>query len=212
MDVLTEFKKYSVTIISDAMDKLGLHGILNGIHSINEGVKIAGKAVTVKGSAGVLGSYDLSEFKIGSIIDECKEGEVIVIDIDGSCVSVWGGLASLAAKVKGIEGVVVNGGVRDIDEIKKLKFPVFTKHVTPRSGKTRVKIQSINEPIHINGVRIKKGDIIVGDETGVISINSEKAQEVLNLSRELEEKEKIFSELIEKGLSFKRIAEELKHM
>ncbi|MEM1525061.1 MAG: RraA family protein [Nitrososphaerales archaeon] len=209
---MAEFKKYSVTVISDVMDKLGLHGILNGIHSINEGVKIVGKAVTVKGSAGVLGSYDLSEFKIGSIIDECKEGEVIVIDIDGACVSVWGGLASLAAKMKGIEGVVVNGGVRDIDEIKKLKFPVFTKHVTPRSGKTRVKIQSINEPIQINGVRIKKGDIIIGDDTGVISINSEKVQEVLNLSKELEEKERVFSELIGKGLSFRRIAEELKHM
>ncbi|MCS7116931.1 MAG: RraA family protein [Nitrososphaerota archaeon] len=207
-----EFKNYSVTIISDAMDKLGLHGILDNIRPLNEGVRIAGRALTVRGSASVINSYDLSEFRIGSIIDECKGGEVIVIDIDGACVSVWGGLASLAAKMKGVEGVVVNGGVRDVDEIRRLRFPVFTKHITPRSGKTRIKIQSVNEPIQIDGVRIKGGDIIVGDDTGVVVINSEKAQEVLKLSKELEEKEIVFSRSIERGLSFKRIAEELKHM
>ncbi|MCX8192172.1 MAG: hypothetical protein N3F06_05130, partial [Nitrososphaerales archaeon] len=111
-----------------------------------------------------------------------------------------------------VEGVVVNGGVRDVDEIRRLRFPVFTKHITPRSGKTRIKIQSVNEPIQIDGVRIKGGDIIVGDDTGVVVINSEKAQEVLKLSKELEEKEIVFSRSIERGLSFKRIAEELKHM
>jgi hypothetical protein len=78
-------------------------------------------------------------------------------------------MASLAAKVKGVAGLVVDGGVRDIDEMVEHRFPVFARHPVATTGRTRLKVNAINIPIEIDGVSVNPGDVIVADSTGVVA-------------------------------------------
>ena len=87
-------------------------------------------------------------------------------------------LPSYAAKLKGIGGLVVDGGIRDREEIVEFSFPAFSKHMVPTPGKTRIKVLSINEPIVCAGVRVRKGDVIVAHGTGVLCLPAEHAEEI----------------------------------
>lgn len=127
-------------------------------------------------------------------------------------VSTWGGLASQAAINKGLAGIVVDGGVRDIDEIQQLKFPLFAKYRVPTTGKPRVKILSINEPIECGSVQVRSGDIIVGDGTGLIVIPSKWAAEILHNEKELEKIERRFESELKKGSSFQEAAKKFHHL
>jgi len=210
--VLEEFKDIPTSTISDVLDSLGIMGVITGILPIVEGVRLFGSAVTVKEVSGPRGAYSLDEFDVGSVIEVADKGDVIVFDLGGKPVSTWGGLASRAAINKGLAGVVVDGGVRDVDEIRHLKFPVFAKHRVPTTGKTRVRMLSINEPIECSGVKVRLGDMIVGDSTGLVVLPSEMALDILQKAKELEEVERRFESELKRGSSFKETAKRLRHV
>ena len=119
------------------------------------------------------------------MIDAAGPGDILVIDNGGQCVSTFGGLATLAAKVKGIGGLVVDGGVRDREEMVEHGFPVFARHMTPLTGRTRLAITGINEPVACGGVRVRAGDVIVADGSGVVCIPAEHAAKVAELAAAL---------------------------
>ena len=212
MDLVEKLEKVPTATVSDALDKLGLQGVTDGISPLVQGTAVCGPALTVKGDVGELGTYSLDEFRVGEVIDVAKRNDVIVFDAGGSRVSTWGGLATRAAMAKGVRGVVADCAVRDIEEIKRLRFPVFARHVAPTSGKTRIRVSSINDVIQCGGVRLAPGDIVVGDETGVVVVPIKKATEVLRTATELFEAEKRFEKLVERGKTFGDAARELHHM
>jgi len=212
MDLIKRLQKVPTATVSDALDKLGLQGGMEGISPLTEGITLCGPALTVKEDVGELGTYSLDEFRIGEVINVAKRNDVIVFDAGGHKVSTWGGLATRAAIAKGVGGVVADGAVRDIEEIRKLRFPVFARHVAPRSGKTRIKVSSINDVIQCGGIKLAPGDIIVGDETGLVVVPRNKATEVLKTATELVEAEKRFEKLVEQGRTFGDAARELLHM
>ncbi|MDH5795640.1 MAG: hypothetical protein OEZ24_05970, partial [Candidatus Bathyarchaeota archaeon] len=125
MDLIKRLQKVPTATVSDALDKLGLQGGMEGISPLTEGITLCGPALTVKEDVGELGTYSLDEFRIGEVINVAKRNDVIVFDAGGHKVSTWGGLATRAAIAKGVGGVVADGAVRDIEEIRKLRFPVF---------------------------------------------------------------------------------------
>ena len=98
--------------------------------------------------------------------------------------------------------MVVDGGVRDLDEIREFNFPVFSRYVVPTSGKGRVKILSMNTVIKIDGIRVRPGDIIVGDGTGIVCVPIEVAEEVMNTAKKLDEQDKQATEEIRRGMTF----------
>jgi regulator of RNase E activity RraA len=102
----------------------------------------------------------------------------------------------------GTAGLVVDGGVRDADEIAELGFPVFSRHVVPLSGKTRVKVIEINTTVKIDGMAVHPGDIVVGDASGLVVVPLAHAAEVARQAAELERQDRQASEEIRKGLSF----------
>lgn len=210
--LINAFKDISTSTLSDVMDSLGISGVIHGLIPIVEEKRLVGSAVPVKAVCGVRGTYPLADFAIGSIIDNASAGDVVIIDVDGNPVSSWGGLASQAAIIKGLAGVVVDGGVRDLDEIRQLKFPVFANHRVPTSGKTRIKIQSINDPIECRNVKIRYGDIIVGDSTGLAVIPSNRASKILQKAEALEEIERKFELDLKNGHSFQEAAKRLRHL
>ncbi|HXZ37004.1 MAG TPA: RraA family protein [Thermodesulfobacteriota bacterium] len=196
------FRQLATSTIGNALDDLQVSGVIQNIKPICTGFHFAGGAVTVKEVTGVLGTYTNADFTLGQVIDSAQEGDVIVIDNGGQQVSTWGGIAAFAAKKRGVAGLVVDGGVRDLDEIREFDFPVFSRHVVPTSGKGRVKLLSMNTVVKIDGIRVRPGDIMVGDGTGIICVPIEIAEDVLTMAKKMDEQDKQGIEEIRRGLSF----------
>lgn len=197
------FRKLATSTIGNVLDDMKISGVIQNIKPISPGFRFAGGALTVKEVTGVLGTYTNEDFKLGQVIDAAQDGHVIMIDNGGQQVSTWGGIASFAAQKRGVAGLVVDGGVRDLDEIREFNFPVFSRYVVPTSGKGRVKILSMNTVIKIDGIRVRPGDIIVGDGTGIVCIPIEIAEEVLNKAKKMDEQDKQATEEIRRGLTFR---------
>ena len=113
-----------------------------------------------------------------------------------------GGLASFAMKLRGIAGMVVDGGVRDVEHIISEGFPTYTRHVLATSGKLRIKILATNIPVEIGSVRVYPGDVVVADDTSVAVIPAGKAKEVLQECQHREELEAQFVAELKKGGTF----------
>jgi len=175
---------------------------MQGLAQVVPGARCAGRAVTVREISGQRGDFTSDDFKVGKLIDAAGPGDVLVIDIGGRCVSTFGGLATLAAKLKGIAGLIADGGVRDREEMVEHQFPVFARHMTPLTGRTRLAVTHINEPIVCAGVRVRPDDVIVGDGSGVVCIPSEHAQQVAELASGYAEDDRQAAAELAKGLSF----------
>ncbi|MEE9119794.1 MAG: RraA family protein, partial [Syntrophobacteria bacterium] len=123
-ELVEGFRSVGTSTLGDILDGMGLEGVISGLRPMKGGTVLVGPAVTVKQVSGVLGTYGIEDFPIGRIIDYGKPGDVLVFDNGGKEISTWGGLASTAAKIRGIEGVVIDGACRDTDQIVELGFPV----------------------------------------------------------------------------------------
>jgi regulator of RNase E activity RraA len=202
-NVLQAFGRIATSTIANALDDVGFDGVMHGLAQIVPGTRCAGRAVTVRQITGRRGDFTSEDFKVGDMIDAAAPGDVLVIDNGGRCVSTFGGLATLAAKVKGIGGVVADAGVRDREEMIEHAFPVFARHMTPLTGRTRLAVAAINEPIACGGARVRPGDVIVADGSGVVCIPAEHAARVADLAgRYARDDERAAAELAN-GLSFK---------
>jgi regulator of RNase E activity RraA len=208
LKILKLFRKLSTAVLSDALDELKIHGVITGINPLVVGTKIVGPALTVKEKAK---KAEISEFRITETLEQAKSGDVLVFDVEKFTeASTWGGLASFSAKKKGIEGVVVNGAVRDVEEIRKMKFPVFARAITPVTGKRRIATLYINVPIEIDEVKISPQDLIVGDENGIIVIPRERVEEVLRIAVDIAGRERKVQNLVIKGRSLVSAEKEVK--
>lgn len=201
-EVVQGFKGICTSTIGNVLDDMRIQGVIPNIKSVHPGFHYVGTAVTVKEVTGVLGTYTNADFKLGQVIDSIEEGDVVVIDNSGHHVSTWGGIASFAAKKRGAAGLLVDGGVRDLDEIVEFGFPVFSRHVVPTSGKGRVKILAVNTVVKIDGVMVSPGDVIVADGTGIVCVPAQVAKEVLGRARELDHQDSLAIEEVKNGLSF----------
>src|SRR5690606_6910858 len=133
-EVQARFADVATPTIANALDDVGFDGVMSGIGQVVPGTRCYGRAVTVAQATGPRGSFTSEDFKVGHMIDAAGPGDVIVVDNGGRAVSTWGGLATYAAKLKGIAGLVVDGGVRDREEMEQHRLPVFTRHMTPLTG------------------------------------------------------------------------------
>ena len=200
--LIAAFEGLATATIGNVLDDLGIGGIGLNLRPIAAGTPFVGAALTVKEVTGAQHAYTPEEFGLGTVIDMAAPLDVVVIDNGGQQVSTWGGVASVAAVQNGVRGLVVDGGVRDADEIIELKFPVMSRHVVPLSGKTRVKIIEINTTVKIDGINVQAGDIVVGDTSGLVVVPLARAWEVAKTARQLEDQDKQASEEIRNGLSF----------
>ena len=180
--ILAAFRNLATPTIANALDDVGFEGVCQGLAQIVPGTRVAGRAVTVRHVVGARGDYTSADFKVGHMIDAARPGDVIVVDMGGYAVSTWGGLATLAATVKGIGGLIVDGGVRDREEMLEHRLPVFARHMTPLTGRTRLQLADVGEPIRCGGVRVRAFDIIVADGSGVVVIPAEHAERVAGLA------------------------------
>jgi regulator of RNase E activity RraA len=201
--LINRIASLATSTLANALDDTGYHDkVMPAIKAVAAGLRLAGPVVTVKEASGEFGSFRSEDFRVGAMIDAASAGDVIVVAVGGAPYSTWGGMASYAAKLKGIAGLVVDGGVRDLEEIIAFDFPVFARHLVPTTGRTRLKVEAINEPIVVDGVRVEPGDIIVGDGTGVVCLPSQDAAKIVGLAEEFARDDASAMEDLKAGLTF----------
>jgi len=188
---------------SDAMDACGLDGVVRGLTQRSGKGRFAGFAVTVRETAGGRGQYPRNAFDVGEIIDAVGPGQVLMVDMNGADVSTFGGLASLATVRRGAAAVVIDGGCRDVDEMRKCGLWLASRYVTPTTGKTRLKIDSINEPVSIGGIPVRPGDVVIGDDTGLVVVPKDALEKVLAEADKILSVDHTRQHAIEGGASFK---------
>lgn len=179
------FAVLSTAAISDALDRLGRPGSLLGLAPLGPGQRMVGRAFTVgyrpaRTPPGTVGDY----------LDDVPTGGVVVLDNDGRAdCTVWGDILTAVAHQRGVAGTVIDGVCRDVHRALDLGYPVYSRGRFMRTGKDRVEVAAVSEPVAISGVLVRAGDLLVGDEDGALVIASEIEEEVLAIATEIAERE-----------------------
>src|SRR3989337_1216709 len=133
-----------------------------------------------------------------------QKGNVIMVDAAGETeTSIWGGLMAGLCQQKGVVGAVVDGAIRDTDEIRSLRFPIFSRAIVPRSTHSpyskRMEPIEVNVPIHCGGALVSPGDIVLADEIGIVVVPQSQAQDVLARAQALAAQEEVTRQRIREG-------------
>jgi regulator of RNase E activity RraA len=192
-DVLARFHGLASPNIADAMGRFRFMD--PGIQS-RSGFSLCGQAVTVYARPG-------DNLMVHKALQVAEPGDVIVVNTCGSTeTAVFGELMCQTAAAKGLGGIVVDGAIRDVDGITKLRFPAFSRTVSPGSC-DKDGPGELNVPISCGGTVVAPGDVVVGDADGVVVVPSEKVEEVLALVAQLIEREAARIDEIRAGVLFK---------
>jgi 4-hydroxy-4-methyl-2-oxoglutarate aldolase len=161
------------------------------IRSIVDGARLFGPALTVSGFIGQLAA--------ARAIELATRGQVMVVDCGGTeRATAWGGTFTKAAIHRGLAGLVTNGCVRDVDEIRRAAFPTFATGVSVRGG-LLTEPGRYNGPISVGGVVVNPGDWIVGDADGVVVIPAQDAEAIFTRALERAEYERAIDARVEAG-------------
>jgi len=206
--IIERLAKLDTCAVSDGMDRLGLKGATYGVRPMWSCPKIVGRAVTMKIKP--VGVEKPKQHLGTAAIVAAQPGDVIVVDNggrpDGSC---WGGLLSLAAKTKGISGIVIDGACRDIDESRDLEFPVYARGALPMTARNRVMQESFNQEIQFAGVQVHPGDLVIADGSGVVVIPRSQEEEVVKEAEAVAATEARMADGIRQGMSVLEVLEKL---
>ncbi|MQT43150.1 MULTISPECIES: RraA family protein [unclassified Pseudomonas] len=186
--------------VSDALDKLGLPGQCLGIAPLaNYTQVVVGPAFTVQ-----YVSASVPPGTVGDFIDDVAPGDVVVIDNGGrtDC-TVWGDIMTQYAGSRAIAATVIDGVCRDVSKALHDGYPVFSKGRFMRTGKDRVQVQSVNQPVSIGSARVCARDIVVADANGVVIVPRARAAEVAACARQIESVEAEIRQQIAQGNSLK---------
>jgi regulator of RNase E activity RraA len=169
--------------VSDILDELGWSLAVPASMLIPRhqgGSTVVGHAVTLsylperRTLASAYQSSDPPKLAHHVVYRLAREGDVMVVDARGAeSVSLMGGRAAAAAVRAGIAGVIVDGGVRDLDDVRRVGLSVWSRGTTPVTGKCRLEAISVNRPACVGGVQVRPGDLVVADDTGVCFVPTE---------------------------------------
>jgi len=198
-DLITRLNRLDSCAVSDAMDKLGLRGVVTGIHQYSTQRKIAGRVITVK-----LGIDDgrpaAAKHLSTTSIEMANPGDVIVVEQrTGIDAAAWGGNLSLGAKVRGIAGVICEGPARDIDESRQHDFPVYARDHTCTTARGRLIEVATNEPITVETIGVSAGDYVLADASAVVFISAPDIARVIDTAEKIVVKERLMADAIRSG-------------
>jgi 4-hydroxy-4-methyl-2-oxoglutarate aldolase len=175
------YKRLYTPAIADILDERGLcHQILPAeIQAIAPGMRLAGPAQTIKGAPVTIHKDEYLEVAIRAFL-EGQPGMIAVFDTSGDRRAAhWGELVTTATRLRGCAGAVIDGGVRDVERIMEMGFPVFARFRSPADIRGRWRYVDAGIPIQIGEVLIQPGDFIIGDANGVVAVPGDLTLEVL---------------------------------
>ncbi|MGW2283019.1 isocitrate/isopropylmalate family dehydrogenase [Streptomyces sp. NPDC001770] len=198
-DLVDRLARLDTASVSDALDSLGVGGVLAGIAPRVPGTRAAGRAFTV--------TYqpvdDTGEgFRnAANYLDDVPEGSFVVIDNAGSttCTN-WGSLLTSLAQRRGVRGTALHGSARDIAEIRAAGYPLYSTGATMVSGKNRVELAATGRDVTVGGITVRPGDIVVADDNGVLVVPDAYAAEVAERAEGVERTEGAIGAAVAAGL------------
>jgi 4-hydroxy-4-methyl-2-oxoglutarate aldolase len=195
-DILARFAKLPTSSVSDALDRLGLPGQVDGLEPMLNGARICGQAVTL-----LYLPMGIGGGTVGDFLHLAAPGDVICIDNRGrlDC-TVWGNILTEAAKKLGIAGTVIEGVNRDVGESRDFGYPIWSRGHHSRTGKDRVALEATNVPIVLGQVRVDPGDLICADDSCVLVVPRPRAADVLGVAEGIEAKEALILADIRAGV------------
>ena len=189
-EILNAFSTMNAAALHESMGKKG--ALANDIKTVWPGARVWGSALTVQCGPG-------DNLLIHKAITIARPGDVLMVTTGGYAeAGIWGEIMTVAAMARGIKGLVTDGSVRDTAAIKERGFPVFSRSISIK-GTTKLAPGKINNSIVVGGVTVNPGDIIFGDDDGLVVIPPDKAEQVLMAARQREDKERIIMERLESG-------------
>jgi 4-hydroxy-4-methyl-2-oxoglutarate aldolase len=203
-DRISRLNNLDSCAVSDALDKLGLKGAVTGIHRYTTERRIAGRILTVK--------LDRAEGRTNTrhlctaAIEAANPGDIIVVEqstaIDAAS---WGGNLAIGAKMRGVAGVIVEGPARDIDDCRKLDFPVFARSHTARTARGRIVEVATGEPITVGDVTVNPGDYAVADGSAVVFISQTEIASVLEAAEAIVAREEAMAQALREGMPISKV-------
>lgn len=210
-DYIQRLRRLDACAVSDALDKLGLPGVVTGLvqrsgREDGGGGRIAGRAVTMKVGPGERPPGPPVHLGC-TAIELAGPGRVIVVEqrsgVEAGC---WGGLLTLGAQVRGVEGVVADGPLRDVDEAIGYRFPVWSRSLTSRTARGRVVELGTQVPVTIGGdVTVNPGDYVLADRSAVIFMAEADIGRVLDAAEAIVAKEAAMAKAILAGTPISQV-------
>ena len=196
-ELLARLRSLPTAAVSDAMDRLGVEGALRGIAPLTSEFRAVGPAFTVRyAPVGERGGT------VGDFLDDVPPGAVIVIDNDGrEDVTVWGGIMTEVAAHCGISGTVINGVCRDVSASLTHRYPLFSRGRFMRTGKDRVRLAAVGEPLSIADIEIEPGTLMCADADGVVAVPASLSEQVAEIAEHIEQVEQQIIHAVRGGSS-----------
>lgn len=198
-EILQSLHRLSTTDLSDAMDRLGIPGQCLGIMPLSRDFRLVGRAFTLH-----YVPIGQDRGTVGDFIDDLGPDDVVVIDNAGRLdATVWGDLLTLTAHRRNVAGTIIDGVCRDVDRSIELNYPIYSKGNWMRTGKDRVRVDGVNVPVSIGGVRVEPGDYLRGDGDGVVAIPVSRIQEVIKAAQEIHSAEEMIRDEVLSGIKLR---------
>lgn len=186
---------------SDALDRLGLAGVAPGLKSLTVTRRVTGRVITVAlGPVGGAATGGGGRHLGTAAIEAAQPGDVIVVAAGGRIDAAgWGGVLSLAATMRGVGGVIVDGACRDVDESTTLGLPVYALAAIPATARGRQAEVGWNTPVEVAGIGVVPGDLVVADGSGVVFVPAGRAADVIAAAEEIAAREAAMARRLRAG-------------